>query len=340
MSMKLASQYNNSVVKMITTTYGNCSEEQVYQNVTKCLHTMSTTSSHRIKVVRGATKPMVGATINASYFHGMDGFGDVSKDILDYPDDFQDNLLISSEDISSAVKSLCQEAKSGPDSIEVVLITLGPLTNLAKILQTTENAHELLDKVYVMGGSSNGRGNVTRTAEFNLYADPEAAELVFQNFNSTWLDDQVIVISWDLCLQHYIPWAIYDTLIHRHDVDYKENMTEVGMFLRSICWLPFVERRGGNDESDDINENSNRRGNGGAVICDMLAVAIALNYSTLVSSIEKCHVDIELQGKHTRGTTICDFGHCYDQINRDRRIIWVNKCDSNILIDMFKMLFV
>ena len=340
MAIKLASQYNNSIVKMITTTFGNCSEEQVFQNVSKCLHTLSTTCPDVIKVVRGAKKPLVCPPIDASYFHGMDGFGDVPNDVLDYPVNLQDNLFVCKEDVPSAIRALCLEAKSNPNPIEVVLITLGPLTNLATLLQSTDNAHELLDKVFIMGGSSNGRGNVTRTAEFNLYADPEAAELAFQKFNHTWPGDKVIVVSWDLCLQHYIPWLVYDELIHKDDADYRNNMTEVGIFVRSICWLPFVEGRGGNDEDNNDTKNSSKRGNGGAVICDMLAVAVALNYSSLVLSVEKCHVDVELQGKHTRGATICDFGHCYDKVRRDRRIIWVDKCDSRLLIEMFKSIFV
>ena len=340
MAIKLASQYENAVMKMIITSHGNCSEEQVFHNVTKCLHSTATVLTDRVKLVRGASKPLSCAPIDASYFHGMDGFGDVPKDVLDYPENFQDDMFVSDEDVPSAIISLCQEAKSNPIPVEVILVTLGPLTNLAMTLQRIENVHELLNKVFIMGGSSNGRGNVTRTAEFNLYADPEAAELVFQAFSTYWPDEKVVVISWDLCLKYCIPWAVYDELIRRNDVDYKTNMTNIGIFLRSICWLSFVEKRVSNDSNGDDNENGGKRGNGGAVICDMLAVAIALNYSSLVSSVEKCHIDVELQGKHTRGTTICDYGHCYDQVDRDRRIIWVSECDSTVLIHMFGLLFV
>ena len=94
------------------------------------------------------------------------------------------------------------------------------------------------------------------------------------------------------------------------------------------------------DSKGDDKENCGKRGNGGAVICDMLAVAIDLNYSSLVSSVEKCHIDVELRGTHTRGTTICDYVHCYDHVDRARRILWVSACDSTGLIPMFGLLFV
>jgi inosine-uridine nucleoside N-ribohydrolase len=343
MAIKLGAEFN-SVVKMISTSHGNCSENQVLQNVSKCLHS---TGAGDIKVVRGASKPLVCDSIDASYFHGMDGFGDVSEEVLAYPHGYQESINISNEDVPSAIIKLCVEAKASPTLVEVCMITLGPLTNLAMTFEAIENdasishtSHELLSEVYIMGGSSNGRGNVTRTAEFNLYADPEAAELTFQTFNKKFPNNKVKIISWDLCVHNAIPWAVYDELTRRHDMQYREKMTEIGIFLRSICKLSYVDKRGGNDEDSHGNtdENCGKRGNG-AVICDMVAVAVALNYSSLVTSVEKCHIDVELHGIHTRGATICDYGHCYDQANRDRRILWINKCDPKILGEMFEKLF-
>ena len=65
-----------------------------------------------------------------------------------------------------------------------------------------------------MGGSANGRGNVTRTAEFNVKADPEAAAVVFAE---PWKVGQVTVASWDLCREYNVPWTVFDGLIKRHE---------------------------------------------------------------------------------------------------------------------------
>ncbi len=84
---------------------------------------------------------------------------------------------------------------------QVHLCTLGPLTNLAKSIQYSGERFlvQHLSRVVIMGGSANGLGNVTRSAEFNIRADPEAARVVF---GEQWRDGQVCVASWDLCKKY------------------------------------------------------------------------------------------------------------------------------------------
>ena len=63
---------------------------------------------------------------------------------------------------------------------EITLVTLGPLTNLALALQRDPGIVALIPRVVVMGGAPDGVGNTTATAEYNIYADPEAADIVFR----------------------------------------------------------------------------------------------------------------------------------------------------------------
>ena len=80
-----------------------------------------------------------------------------------------------------------------------------------------------------------------------------------------------------------------------------------------------------------------RRGTG-AVICDCLAIAIALDPSMIKKSA-RVHVDVETNGTFTRGQTVVDFGHSYDMDPRDRNVQWLTDVDQEKYIRRFKMMF-
>ena len=92
-----------------------------------------------------------------------------------------------------------------------------------------------------------------------------------------------------------------------------------------------------------VGNGENKRGNKGAVICDCLAVAIALTHKTsddIVSAIRWAHIEVECtKGAITRGQTVCDFGHCYDGITRKRNLRWVTAVKNHIYVDKFTQLF-
>ena len=65
---------------------------------------------------------------------------------------------------------------------KVVLIAIGPLTNIAMaLMQAGEAEKEKIDRIIIMGGAIYTEGNVTSAAEFNIYQDPEAARIVLQS---------------------------------------------------------------------------------------------------------------------------------------------------------------
>src|SRR5205807_1505687 len=69
---------------------------------------------------------------------------------------------------------------SGNVPLEVTLLTLGPLTNIATALNSDPQLASMVHNLVMMGGSLSG-GNITPAAEFNIYVDPEAARIVFQS---------------------------------------------------------------------------------------------------------------------------------------------------------------
>ena len=67
----------------------------------------------------------------------------------------------------------------------ITIVAIGPLTNIALLLATYPEIKSKIKQIVIMGGSS-GRGNVTPLAEFNIYCDPEAANIVL-TLNFLWL---------------------------------------------------------------------------------------------------------------------------------------------------------
>lgn len=83
------------------------------------------------------------------------------------------------------------------------MITLGPLTNIALCSKLDPNFLKNVKHFYMMGGSMECEGNVSACAEFNFYADPEAAHVVLSKLND--LDEvKATIVTWELCLKKVV----------------------------------------------------------------------------------------------------------------------------------------
>lgn len=114
----------------------------------------------------GAAAPLVGKPLHASHVHGADGLGGAS---LRLP-----SSRIAGDD---AAGFLIETTRSRPD---VWIVAVGPLTNVALALQRDAHLVERIAGISIMGGSTTV-GNATPVAEFNIWADPEAADVVFRS---------------------------------------------------------------------------------------------------------------------------------------------------------------
>lgn len=101
-------------------------------------------------------------------YHFKDGFGDVW-------DDEPDLSHVRPEHAVNAIYNLIQKYEN------MTLMCLGPLTNLAMLLKLYPGITKKLQKLWIMGGNRLGVGNVTSSAEFNFYQDPEAAFIAFES---------------------------------------------------------------------------------------------------------------------------------------------------------------
>ena len=146
----------------VTTVAGNAPLEATTRNALRVLTLLGRTD---IPVAAGARAPLVRPLRVAANVHGVTG--------LDGADLPEPAVGTRPEGAIELLRKTI-EAASGP----VTLIPTGPLTNVALLVRTYPRLLERVERICLMGGAI-GEGNVTASAEFNIWADPEAAAIVF-----------------------------------------------------------------------------------------------------------------------------------------------------------------
>jgi inosine-uridine nucleoside N-ribohydrolase len=144
----------------VTTTYGNQTLEKTTMNAVRVLDLAGRTD---VPVAAGADRPLERELAVAAHVHGESG---LDGPVLPAP---------SRPASGSSAVELMAERIAGSDR-PVTLVPTGPLTNVARLLERTGG--ENVERIVLMGGSI-AEGNVTPAAEFNVWADPEAAQRVF-----------------------------------------------------------------------------------------------------------------------------------------------------------------
>jgi inosine-uridine nucleoside N-ribohydrolase len=149
-------------VEAITPVAGNVPLDYTLPNALRLVEIAGRTD---VPVAAGASHPLVRNLITAAHVHGNNGLAGV-----DFP---PPKIKPVQETATEIIRRL---VRSNPG--EITIVAVGPLTNIATVLRADPALSGLLGSIVIMGGSLSG-GNVTPAAEFNLYADPEAARIVF-----------------------------------------------------------------------------------------------------------------------------------------------------------------
>lgn len=147
----------------ITTVFGNQSVEQTTRNALAICRL----ARIDVPVARGAAGPLTGAAFDGSDMHGSSGFDGA---VLP-PPDRSPSELDAADFIAGQLDA---------DTRPLGLVAIGPLTNIAIVLRRRPDAVGKIASISIMGGTT-GIGNVTPVTENNIYADPEAAAVVFES---------------------------------------------------------------------------------------------------------------------------------------------------------------
>ncbi len=225
-------------------------------------------------------------------------------------------------------ESKCKvDSRFGPDLIiqlihaaphEITLVPVGPLTNIALAVEKDPSIVPLVKEVILMGGSIKG-GNVNAAAEANIYNDPEAAQVVFQ---AGW---PLTMVGLDVGDKTLLSQKYLDELGKTHG--------PVNDFIYSVAKY--------------LIDLSAQFGSPGTPMYDPMAVGVAID-ATLVRAPEM-HVDVETQGKFTRGETVANRNGSVERnvLHGDRYVIeGVDKVKPNAKVcidveaDRFLQIFV
>jgi len=244
----------------ITTVGGNATLEHVTENA---LRVLALADREDVPVAVGARHPLVGPLHTAPHVHGESG--------LEGP---QLPPARSQPVTEDAVTFIAAALEAAPEPL--TLVPTGPLTNIALLLRERPDLTSKIAHVCLMGGAA-GEGNVTPSAEFNAWADPEAADLVYRS------GLPVTMIGLDVT-HKAILW----------DAEREAMAAAGGQVTKLMCGLL------------GFYQGFHRRvyGWNGGPIHDAVAVA-HLAHPGLVTTV-RTNVVVELQGEFTRGRTVVD----------------------------------
>lgn len=177
-------------VEAITVVAGNVPLPLAVKNA---LISVERANTYHPPVYQGAAKPILRPLFTSEFVHGSDGMGEMN---------LPDPTLTCAE--GHAIDQIIQLA--GQYAGELEIITLGPLTNLALACLKAPEIAQQVKSVFVMGGNGMGRGNITPLAEFNVFVDGEAAQIVINS------GLPLTFVGWDVSTD--------ETFINQADIDY------------------------------------------------------------------------------------------------------------------------
>jgi purine nucleosidase len=248
-------------VAAITVVAGNVPLAQATRNA---LYTVELCGA-KVPVYSGAEKPLLRTYENATWFHGRDGLGD-----HDYP------VPRQTAEAQHAVDAIIETIDANPG---LVLVTLGPLTNVALAVSREPSIAAKVSRCVVMGGNPCCEGNVTPAAEYNIWVDPEAARIVMHS------GLPIELIGWHLCRGAAV--------LGPNDIAEVEGLNTSLAHFAIEC-------------------NSHARialkiqtGEDGICLPDPVAMSLALD-PTIGSEWSDHYIEVETQSELSRGNTIVD----------------------------------
>jgi purine nucleosidase len=245
----------------LTIAAGNVGLEHTVSNALK----LCEVAAVDVPVYAGCAAPLLHPARDAAYVHGRDGFGDTG-----YP---KAAKRAEGEHAALAILRLSHRHAG-----RLLLVALGPLTNIALALKLDPTLPSRVARFVVMGGAVTGHGNITPAAEFNVYFDPEAARIVFEGF------PRIDLADWEATMAHGFA----------HD-EFERWMREDSAKARFYDSISKKTREWATDRRGDHWHSA-----------DALAMAYALEPDGAIEQLER-PVAVEVDGRHSRGATVVDW---------------------------------
>ena len=219
-----------------------------------------------IPVFAGCDAPLARHLVTAEHVHGKTGLDGI---------DLSDPRMLLQE--THAAEFIVDTLRTQPAG-SITLCTLGPLTNVATAFKSAPDVIGRVRRIVMMGGAYFEVGNITPAAEFNIYVDPEAAEIVFGS------GVELIVMPLDMT---------HKALVTQPRVEaFKDLGTDLGHAV--AAWIDFFERF-----------DRDKYGSDGAPLHDPTVIAYLLEPDLFVGRY--INVEVETRSDLTRGMTVADW---------------------------------
>ncbi len=252
-------------LEALTTTQGNVTVEKATRNALAVLELLS--ASH-IPVAQGCSLPMVGPLLASEHVHGESGIGNAK---LPEP---------KAQPVSQhAIDYLIERFLAEPG--EISLFAIGPLTNVALAIRKEPRFASAVKELVIMGGAIREGGNITAQAEFNIYADPHAAHVVFHS------GIPITLIPLDVTHKCMLYAKRRATICRKVNSPISRFIADA-----SAVYLKFTKEKTGID---------------GCALHDPLTLATIIAPELL--TLEEHYMDVDISGGISMGKTFADFYH-------------------------------
>ena len=223
-----------------------------------------------VPIYAGCDGPLVYPLATAEEVHGVEG--------LDGLRIYEPDLPLQSEHAVDAIIRLCRTVG------DIVLVPTGPLTNIATALTRAPDIAERISEIVIMGGARREAGNITPSAEFNVYVDPHAAEIVFGS---------------------PIKKRVFGL-----DITHKALIQDVHVEQVSALGTQMSDRLTGMLRSNYAEFDRAKFGTAGTPIHDACTTAYLLRPE--IFTFKSVNIKVETESQITRGHTSVDYWHMTD----------------------------
>ena len=255
MALAHSDQYN---LRAVTTVCGN----NTLEKITKNAHYILSVVKSEVEVAKGPETPLINEPIISAEFHGDTGMDGPTLEVE----------TTSKDSDKSAVELMADILRDAKE--KVTILALGPLTNVALLIKAYPQYLHKIERISLMGGGI-FHGNITPYAEFNIYVDPEAAQIVFSS------GLPIVMCGLDVTEQ---------VEILKEDYEYLRNHSDAGRVFAELM--------------DFYIKGSPAFGATGCVMHDPCAMAYLIDESLFEG--KQARVRVDLVGE-TRGRTVADY---------------------------------
>lgn len=294
----MAAAHPHAKIEAIMAVGGNVGLEHTTRNALTIVEAIG----QDIPVYAGCDGALLSSGEDAAHVHGFDGLGDVGL-----------RPQTRQMEKEHAAMALVRMVNENPDVY--TLVAIGPLTNIAVALKLDPALPHKIKRFVDMGGAVTAHGNTPNvSAEFNIYADPEAAHIVFEAWHNS--GRLIELIDWEVTARYGIPLPLMEKWMALE--------TSLGKFFQKLSAATVQYVLG------------LTRGDKALYDADPLAMMVALEPDSVLRAEER-YVMIETDGRYTRGQTTVDWLNRLKQAPNASIIMEVNQERFYTLIEQSLM---